>query len=110
MLSEAEKVRPTASVTVGRDACMSLVGSEKTKLATLFHGRETRVENDRHCVDTGDARYYVFALFTLGGTRVARRLLDLKDRRLHAFECADVYRDPEHHIDERVGAASIREG
>jgi len=35
-LGGAEKVRPTAPSYVGRDARTSLLGSEKTKLATLF--------------------------------------------------------------------------
>jgi TnpA family transposase len=51
-----------------------------------LYGHETRIEIDEHYVDTGGANDHVFSLFTLGGKRVAPRLRDLKDWRLHAFE------------------------
>ena len=51
-----------------------------------LYGHESRIEIDEHYVDTGGASDHVFSLFTLGGKRVAPRLRDLKDWRLHAFE------------------------
>ena len=58
-----------------------------------LYGHETRIEIDEHYVDTGGASDHVFSLFTLGGKRVAPRLRDLKDWRLHAFEDADSSRN-----------------
>jgi TnpA family transposase len=75
-----------------------------------LYGHETRIEIDEHYVDTGGASDHVFSLFTLGGKRVAPRLRDLKDWRLHAFEDADVYPAIKHHIGDRIDAAAIREG
>ncbi len=75
-----------------------------------IYGHETRIEIDEHYVDTGGASDHVFSLFTLGGKRVAPRLRDLKDWRLHAFEGADVYPTLKHHIGDRINAAAIREG
>jgi TnpA family transposase len=75
-----------------------------------LYGHETRIEIDEHYVDTGGASDHVFSLFTLGGKRVAPRLRDLKDWRLHAFENADAYPTLEHHIGDRIDAAAIREG
>jgi TnpA family transposase len=75
-----------------------------------LYGHESRIEIDEHYVDTGGASDHVFSLFTLGGKRLAPRLRDLKDWRLHAFEGADVYPTLKHHIGERVDAAAIREG
>jgi len=46
----------------------------------------------------------------LGGKRVAPRLRDLKDWRLHSFEGADAYPTIKHHIGDRIDAAAIREG
>ena len=75
-----------------------------------LYGHETRIEIDEHYVDTGGASDHVFSLFTLGGKRVAPRLRDLKDWRLHAFENADAYPTLKHHIGDRIDAAAIREG
>jgi TnpA family transposase len=75
-----------------------------------LYGHETRSEIDEHYVDTGGASDHVFSLFTLGGKRVAPRLRDLKDWRLHAFEDADAYPTLKHHIGDRIDAAAIREG
>jgi TnpA family transposase len=75
-----------------------------------LYGHESRIEIDEHYVDTGGASDHVFCLFALGGKRVAPRLRDLKDWRLHAFEGADAYPTLKHHIGERVDAAAIREG
>jgi TnpA family transposase len=75
-----------------------------------LYGHESRIEIDEHYVDTGGASDHVFSLFALGGKRVAPRLRDLKDWRLHAFEGADAYPTLKHHIGERVDAAAIREG
>jgi TnpA family transposase len=75
-----------------------------------LYGHETRIEIDEHYVDTGGASDHVFSLFTLGGKRVAPRLRDLKDWRLHAFEDADAYPTLKHHIGDRIDAAAIREG
>jgi TnpA family transposase len=75
-----------------------------------LYGHETRIEIDEHYVDTGGASDHVFSLFAIGGKRVAPRLRDLKDWRLHAFEDADVYPTLEHHIGDRIDAAAIREG
>ena len=51
-----------------------------------LYGHESRIDIDEHYVDTGGASYHVFSLFALGGKRVAPRLRDLKDWRLHTFE------------------------
>jgi TnpA family transposase len=75
-----------------------------------LYGHETRIEIDEHYVDTGGASDHVFSLFAIGGKRVAPRLRDLKDWRLHAFEDADVYPTLEHHIGDRIDANAIREG
>jgi TnpA family transposase len=75
-----------------------------------LYGHETRIEIDEHYVDTGGASDHVFSLFTLGGKRVAPRLRDLKDWRLHAFEDADAYPTLKHHIGDRIDAPAIREG
>jgi TnpA family transposase len=65
---------------------------------------------EEHYVDTGGASDHLFSLFTLGGKRLAPRLRDLKDWRLHAIETAEAYPTLKHHIGERVDAAAIREG
>ena len=75
-----------------------------------LYGHETQIEIDEHYVDTGGASDHVFSLFTLGEKRVAPRLRDLKDWRLHAFEGADAYPTLKHHIGDRIDAAAIREG
>ena len=75
-----------------------------------LYGHETRIEIDEHYVDTGGASDHVFSLFAIGGKRVAPRLRDLKDWRLHAFEDADVYPTIKRHIGDRIDAAAIREG
>jgi TnpA family transposase len=75
-----------------------------------LYGHETRIEIDEHYVDTGGASDHVFSLFTLGGKRVAPRLRDLKDWRLHAFENADAYPTLKHHIGDRIDVAAICEG
>jgi TnpA family transposase len=75
-----------------------------------LYGHETRIEIDEHYVDTGSASDHVFSLFAIGGKRLAPRLRDLKDGRLHAFKDADVYPTIKHHIGDRIDAAAIREG
>ncbi len=75
-----------------------------------LYGHESRIDIDEHYVDTGGASDHVFSLFTLGGKRVAPRLRDLKDWRLHSFEGADAYPTIKHHIGDRIDAAAIREG
>ena len=75
-----------------------------------LYGHESRIDIDEHYVDTGGASDHLFSLFTLGGKRLAPRLRDLKDWRLHAFETAEAYPTLKHHIGERVDAAAIREG
>jgi TnpA family transposase len=75
-----------------------------------LYGHETRIEIDEHYVDTGGASDHVFSLFAIGGKRVAPRLRDLKDWRLHAFADADAYPALKHHIGDRIDAAAIREG
>src|SRR5271163_4856796 len=67
-----------------------------------IYGHESRIEIDEHYVDTGGASDHVFSLFALGGKRVAPRLRDLKDWRLHTFEGADVYPTLKHHIGDRI--------
>jgi TnpA family transposase len=66
-----------------------------------LYGHESRIDIDEHYVDTGGASDHVFSLFTLGGKRVAPRLRDLKDWRLHSFEGADAYPTIKHHIGDR---------
>ncbi len=75
-----------------------------------LYGHESRIDIDEHYVDTGGASDHVFSLFTLGGKRVAPRLRDLKDWRLHSFEGADAYPTIKHHIGDHIDAAAIREG
>ena len=75
-----------------------------------LYGHETRIEIDEHYVDTGGASDHVFSLFAIGGKRVAPRLRDLKDWRLHAFGDADAYPTLKRHIGDRIDAAAIREG
>jgi len=75
-----------------------------------LYAHESRIDIDEHYVDTGGASDHVFSLFTLGGKRVAPRLRDLKDWRLHSFEGADAYPTIKHHIGDRIDAAAIREG
>jgi TnpA family transposase len=75
-----------------------------------LYGHESRIDIDEHYVDTGGASDHVFSLFALGGKRVAPRLRDLKDWRLHSFEGEDAYPTIKHHIGDRIDAAVIREG
>lgn len=75
-----------------------------------LYGHESRIEIDEHYVDTGGASDHVFSLFALGGKRVAPRLRDLKDWRLHSFQGADAYPTIKHHIGECIDATAIREG
>ena len=75
-----------------------------------LYGHESQIDIDEHYVDTGGASDHVFSLFTLGGKRIAPRLRDLKDWRLHGFEGADAYPAIGHHIGDRIDAAAIREG
>ena len=75
-----------------------------------LYGHESRIDIEEHYVDTGGASDHLFSLFTLGEKRLAPRLRDLKDWRLHAFETAEAYPTLKHHIGERVDAAAIREG
>ena len=75
-----------------------------------LYGHECRIDIDEHYVDTGGASDHVFSLFTIGGKRVAPRLRDLKDWRLHTFENADAYPTIKQHIGDRIDPAAIREG
>jgi TnpA family transposase len=75
-----------------------------------LYGHESRIDIDEHYVDTGGASDHVFSLFTIGGKRVAPRLRDLKDWRLHTFDAADAYPTIKQHIGDRIDLAAIREG
>lgn len=75
-----------------------------------LYGHESAIEVGEHYVDTGGASDHVFSLFAVVGKRIAPRLRDLKDWRLHAFEGADVYPNLKHHIGDRIDAAAICEG
>ena len=89
---------------------MGATENEAVYVLDGLYGHETRIEIDEHYVDTGGASDHVFSLFTLGGKRVAPRLRDLKDWRLHAVENADVYPTLKHHIGDRIDTAAIRDG
>ena len=89
---------------------MGATDDEAVYVLDGLYGHESRIDIDEHYVDTGGASDHVFSLFTLGGKRVAPRLRDLKDWRLHSFEGADAYPAIKHHIGDRIDAAAIREG
>ena len=89
---------------------MGATENEAVYVLDGLYGHETRIEIDEHYVDTGGASDHVFSLFTLGGKRVAPRLRDLKDWRLHAVENADAYPTLKHHIGDRIDTAAIRDG
>jgi TnpA family transposase len=59
--------------------------------------------------DTGGASDHVFAFFALIGKRFAPRLRNLKDRRFHTFEKADVYPALKEHIGVPINSALILE-
>ena len=75
-----------------------------------LYGHESKIDIDEHYVDTGGASEHVFGLFALAGKRIAPRLRDLKDRRLHCFEGADAYPAIKHHFGDRIDSGAIREG
>lgn len=75
-----------------------------------LYGHESKIDIDEHYVDTGGASEHVFGLFALAGKRIAPRLRDLRDRRLHCFEGADAHPAIKHHIGDRIDADVIREG
>ncbi|MHA6770321.1 Tn3 family transposase [Sphingobium ummariense] len=75
-----------------------------------IYGHESRIDTSEHFVDTGGVNDLVFGLFALVGKRVAPRLRDLKDWRLHNFEGADSCPAIRHHIGERIDAEAIRAG
>ena len=89
---------------------MGATEDEAVYMLDGLYGHESQIDIDEHYVDTGGASDHVFSLFALGGKRVAPRLRDLKDWRLHSFEGADAYPTVKHHIGERIDAAAIREG
>jgi len=75
-----------------------------------LYGHESKIEIDEHYVDTGGASEHIFGLFALAGKRIAPRLRDLKDWRLHCFEGADAHPSIKHHIGDRIDADAIRAG
>jgi len=75
-----------------------------------LYGHESKIEIEEHYVDTGGASDHVFSLFTIAGKRVAPRLRDLGDRRLHTFEGAGAYPTLKHHIGDCIDVAAIRDG
>ena len=89
---------------------MGATEDEAVHVLDGLYGHESHIDIDERCVDTGGASDHAFSLFALGGKRVAPRLRDLKDWRLHSFEGADTYPTIKHHIGDRIDAAAIREG
>ena len=75
-----------------------------------LYGHVSKIDIDEHYVDTGGASDHIFSLFALAGKRIAPRLRDLKDRRLHCFEGADAHPAIKHHFGDRIDAGAIREG
>jgi len=75
-----------------------------------LYGHESRIDTDEHYVDTGGVNDLIFALFALVGKRIAPRLRDIKERRLHCFDGPDTHPAIKHHIGERIDADAIREG
>ena len=61
------------------------------------YGHESRIDIDEHYVDTGGVSDHLFSLFAIGGKRIAPRLRDLADWRLHSFEGANAYPAVKHH-------------
>nr|WP_246485631.1 Tn3 family transposase [Aminobacter carboxidus] len=59
--------------------------------------------------DTGGASDHVFALFALIGRRFAPRLRNLKDRKFHTFEKADVYPVLKEHVGVPINTGLILE-
>ena len=89
---------------------MGAADDEAVYVLDGLYGHESKIDIDEHYVDTGGASDHVFSLFTLCGKRVAPRLRDLKDWRLHGFEGADAYPAIKDHVGDRINAAAIREG
>ena len=89
---------------------MGAIEDEAVYVLDGLYGHESQIDIDEHYVDTGGGSDHVFSLFALGGKRVAPRLRDLKDWRLHSFEGADAYPTVKHYVGERIDAAAIREG
>ncbi len=75
-----------------------------------LYGHESRIDTDEHYVDTGGVNDLVFALFALVRKRIAPRLRDLKDWRLHCFDGAEAHPAIKHHIGDHIDADAIREG
>jgi TnpA family transposase len=89
---------------------MGATDDEAVYVLDGLYGHESRVDTGEHYVDTGGASDHVFSLFALGGKRLAPRLRDLKDWRLHGFEGADAYPTIKDHVGDRIDAAAIRDG
>jgi TnpA family transposase len=70
---------------------------------------DTVLEIEELFTDTGGASDHVFALFCLIGKRFAPRLRNIKDRKLHTFEKADIYPALANHIGVPINTALIME-
>lgn len=70
---------------------------------------DTILHIEEHFTDTGGASDHVFALFALIGKRFAPRLRNLKDRKFHTFEKADIYPALANHIGLQINTALIME-
>ncbi|MDL7269277.1 Tn3 family transposase [Escherichia coli] len=83
--------------------------SEAVYVLDGLFDHDTVLEIEELFTDTGGASDHVFALFALIGKRFAPRLRNIKDRKFHTFEKADVYPALANHIGAPINTALIRE-
>lgn len=83
--------------------------SEAAYVLDGLFDHDTILEIEELFTDTGGASDHVFALFALIGKRFAPRLRNLKDRKFHTFEKANVYPALANHIGAPINTALILE-
>ncbi|TIV43903.1 MAG: Tn3 family transposase, partial [Mesorhizobium sp.] len=83
--------------------------SEAAYVLDGLFDHDTILEIEELFTDTGGASDHVFALFALIGKRFAPRLRNLKDRKFHILEKADVYPALADHIGLPINTALILE-
>ena len=81
--------------------------SEAVYVLDGLFDHDTVLEIEELFTDTGGASDHVFALFCLIGKRFAPRLRNIKDRKLHTFEKADIYPALANHIGVPINTALI---
>jgi len=83
--------------------------SEAVYVLDGLFDHDTILEIEELFTDTGGASDHVFALFCLIGRRFSPRLRNIKDRKFHTFEKADIYPTLANHIGAPINTALIME-